>query len=135
MKQHPIRGALMPPKGARFEGTIRDLCLSDADKWRRREIAFHKCELHTGNIFGFSAPGSTMVLIDTDGDCYEPRFSKPESSDTVCLGTPSKLKPWYRKMGYSEKTVTSGESVFFEYDGNVGDFFIFTEREWKNRES
>ncbi len=123
----------MPRKGDIFKGKITDL--SNWDKrgkrgWRRRDIWFFKYEINRRERFGYPTRSDRIVLIDTDGNRYELNFSKPEAEHKVCLGTPSKLKPWYQVKGFDYRIVDRNDCwVFFEYSGEVNEFFIFTERE------
>lgn len=121
----------MPKKGDIFEGKINDLSLWDADGWRRRDITFFKLEIRRRENFEYPTRNDRIVLIDTAGDRYELNFSKPETEDSVCLGTPSRLKPWYRKKGFNERFVGSNEKVYFEYTGDRNEFIILTEQEYR----
>ncbi len=116
-----------------FEGKINDLSLWDKDRWRRRDITFFKHDLCRGENYEYPTRNDRIVLIDTDGDRYELNFSKPETEGKVCLGTPSKLKPWYRKKGFNDRFIDPSDKVFFEYTGNRNEFFIMTEQEYMSR--
>jgi hypothetical protein len=130
-KGGPTMNGAMPKKGDIFEGKINDLSLWDADGWRRRDITFFKLEIRRRENFEYPTRNDRIVLIDTAGDRYELNFSKPETEDSVCLGTPSRLKPWYRKKGFNERFVGSNEKVYFEYTGDRNEFIILTEQEYR----
>ena len=127
----------MPRKGDIFEGRINDLRLKkdDADGWKRRDIWFFKHELNRREKFGYPTRNDRIILIDTDGDRYEMNFSKPDLENKVCLGTPSRLKPWYRKKGFNDKVIGPNDKVYFEYTGNRTEFFVLTEQEYNSRHS
>jgi len=120
----------MPRKGDVFVGKINDLSLRDADGWRRRDITFYKHEIRRREKFEYPTSRCCIKLIDTDRDCYELNFSKPETEDKVCLGSPSRLKPWYRKKGFDDKVVNPKERIYFMCTGREGEFIILTEKEY-----
>ena len=122
----------MPKKGDVFNGKINDLCNLDKSKWRRRDIWFFKHEVNRREIFRYPARHHKIILIDTDGHRYELNFSKPDYEDRVCLGTPSKLKPWYQKKGFDENAVAPYERVYFKYSGVGVEFNILTEQEYEH---
>lgn len=124
----------MPREGDVFVGKINDLSLWDADDWRRRDITFYKHEIRRREKFGYPTRGSRITLIDTDGDRYELNFSKPETEDKVCLGTPSRLKPWYRKKGFDDKVINPNVRIYFVYTVREREFIILTEQEYKSGE-
>jgi len=125
----------MPKKGDIHEGKINDLRLKkdDADGWKRRDISFFKHEMNRRERFRYPTHHDGIILIDTDGDRYELNFSKPDSEDRVCLGTPSKLKPWYRKKGFDDHVISPNDKIYFEYTGNGTEFIVLTEQEYKSR--
>ncbi len=124
----------MPRKRDFFKGQINDLSLSDKDGWRRRDIWFFKHNINDGEIFDYPKGGVEIVLIDTDNERYELRFSKPDLEKKVCLGTPSKLKPWYKKKKYSDHGVDKeNQHVYFQFTGHRKEFIILTEREYNSR--
>jgi hypothetical protein len=123
----------MPRRGDVFKGKVNDLSLWDASGWRKRDISFFKHELTRGQRFSYPSQNDRIVLKDTDNSRYELNFSKPESDDKVCLGTPGRLKPWYQKKGFAFKTVHSDEIVYFEYSGNSNEFLIFTKDEYNKK--
>jgi hypothetical protein len=122
-------------KGDIFEGKINDLRLKkgDADGWKRRDISFFKHELNRREKFGYPTRNDQITLIDTDGNRYEMNFSKPDLEDKVCLGTPSRLKPWYRIKGFDDKVISPNDRIYFEYKGNGTEFIILTEQEYRSR--
>lgn len=122
-------------KGDIFEGKINDLRLKkgDADGWKRRDISFFKHELNRREKFGYPTRNDQITLIDTDGNRYEMNFSKPDLEDKVCLGTPSRLKPWYRIKGFDDKVISQNDRIYFEYKGNGTEFIILTEQEYRSR--
>lgn len=123
----------MPNPGDIFKGRINDLCQYDVEAWRRRDIWFHKNAINAPGHFD-PAPGSEIALVDTEGNRYSPRFSKPDEITKICLGYPSKLKPWYQEKGFNYSEVTPDEKiVFFEYTGRANEFLIFTEGEYNAR--
>jgi len=121
----------MPEEWDIFKGRVNDLSLDDAQGWRRRDIWFFKHEVNRKEKFGYPNRHDKVVLIDTDGDRYNLNFSKPDLEDRVCLGTPSRLKPWYRKKGFDERTVNPDDRVYFEYTGQGIEFIILTEQEYR----
>jgi hypothetical protein len=128
-----IQVATMPKKGDVFKGKINDLCQTDAYGWRRRDISFFKQKVNGVGKFGYPVPQQKIILIDTDNERYTLNFSKPNTNHTICLGTPSRLKPWYRKKGFNEKTVGQNEYIYFEYTGRGIEFIILTELEYRHR--
>jgi hypothetical protein len=72
-------------------------------------------------------------LIDTDGDRYELNFSKPDLEDKVCLGTPSRLKPWYKKKGFDEHIINPDDRIYFEYTGREIEFNVLTKEEFSTK--
>lgn len=123
----------MPKKGDIFEGKINDLCQYDVEGWKRRDISFFKHELTRRDKFGYPTRNDQITLLDTEGNRYEMNFSKPDLDTKVCLGTPSRLKPWYRKKGFDDKVVNPNDKVYFEYTGHGVEFIIFTEHEYRSR--
>jgi hypothetical protein len=125
----------MPKKGDVFEGKVNDLKLkkNDADGWKRRDIWFFKNELNRQEKFGYPTRNDKITLIDTDGDRYELNFSKPDEKNRVCLGRPSKLKPWYRKKGFNDQIISPNDRIYFEYTGQGSEFIILTEQEYNSR--
>jgi hypothetical protein len=127
----------MPQKGDIFKGKINDLYLWDADdgngKWRRRDISFFKRDIHRHEKFGYPTRSDQITLIDTEGNRYEMNFSKPETKERVCLGTPSRLKSWYRKKGFDDKVINPNNRIYFEYTGQGSEFIILTEQEYSSR--
>lgn len=123
----------MPREADVFVGKINDLSLWDADGWRRRDITFYRREIRRGEKFEYPLKGSRITLIDTDGVRYELSFSKPETEDKVCLGTPSRLKPWYRKKGFDDKVISPNERIYFVCTGREKEFIILTEQEYNSR--
>lgn len=121
----------MPEEGDIFKGKVYDLKQDDAQGWRRRDIWFYKHEVNRKEKFGYPTQHHKVVLIDTDGGRYNLNFSKPDNEDWVCLGTPSRLKPWYRKKGFDERTVNPDDRVYFEYTGQGIEFIILTEQEYR----
>lgn len=88
----------MPKKGDVFVGKINDLSQFDAAGWKRRDIWFYKNEINRNEKFDYPARKNTITLIDAEKKRYELNFSKPDLENKVCLGTPSHLKPWYKKV-------------------------------------
>lgn len=132
-KQVPPSGpeiGYMPKRGDIFVGKINDLSLWDATGWLRRDITFYKHELIRGEKFGYPTRCSRITLIDTDRERYELNFSKPETEDKVCLGTPSRLKPWYRKKRFDDKVINPNERIYFVYTGREREFIILTGQEY-----
>ncbi len=123
----------MLKKGDIFEGKINDLSRWDAAGWKRRDIWFFKHELNSREKFGYPTRNDQITLIDTDGNRYEMNFSKPELETKVCLGTPSTLKPWYRKKGFDDDVINPNDRIYFEYTGKGSEFIILTEKEYKSR--
>lgn len=124
----------IPREGDFFKGQINDLSLNDKDGWRRRDIWFFKHNINGGKIFDYPKSDDEIVLIDTSDERYELRFSKPDLEKKVCLGTPSKLKPWYKKKGYDDHSVRSNnQPVYFQFTGHRNEFIILTEREYNSR--
>jgi hypothetical protein len=120
----------MPKKGDVFEGTINDLSLFDASGWRRRDIAFYKNEINRNEKYDYPARKNTITLIDAEKKRYELNFSKPESENRVCLGTPGRLKPWYKKKGFDDTSVKPDGRLFFVYTGRGREFLVLTEAEY-----
>lgn len=60
-------------------------------------------------------------------------FSKPDLETKVCLGTPSRLKPWYRRKGFNDNFINPNDRIYFEYTGKGNEFIILTEQEYKSR--
>lgn len=120
----------MPKRGETFVGKINDLSLWDATGWLRRDITIYKHELIRGEKFDYPTRHSHITLIDTDRERYELNFSKPETEDKVCLGTPSRLKPWYRKKGFDDKLINPNERIYFVYTGREREFIILTGQEY-----
>jgi hypothetical protein len=125
----------MPRKGDVFRGKVNDLCQEDAAGWRRRDISFLKHELNRGERFGYPTQKDRIVLKAKDGLRFELNFSKPESDERVCLGTPGRLKQWYHNKGFDSKMVNPDDEVFFEYTGISNEFLIFTPDEYRERVS
>lgn len=125
----------MPRKGSIFKGKVNDLCQEDTSGWRRRDISFFKYELISGQRFAYPSQKDRIVLKDTDTSRYQLNFSKPESDDRVCLGTPGRLKPWYKKYGFNFKVVNPDDVVYFEYTGNSNEFLILTQEEYDGKSS
>jgi len=125
----------MPKKGDIFEGKVNDLRLKkdDTDGWKRRDIWFFKHETNRREKFGYPTRNDQITLIDTDGYRYEMNFSKPDLEDKVCLGTPSRLKPWYRQKGFDDQVISPNDRVYFEYTGHGTEFIILTELEYRSR--
>ena len=123
----------MPKKGDIFEGKINDLSQWDAEGWKRRDIWFFKHELNSREKFRYPTRYDRITMIDTDGNRYEMNFSKPDLEDKVCLGTPSRLKPWYRKKGFDDKVINPNDRIYFEYTGQGSEFIILTEQEYNSR--
>ena len=128
----------MPPKGELFRGEINDLFDYDARVWRRRDITFFKRGITTQIIYGYPkacSPGNKIYikLIDqTYKTVHICKFSKPETSDCVCLGEPSHLKTWYINHKYAYSNVATvqkngfKDKVAFEYTGNDFEFIIYS---------
>lgn len=125
----PLPGSA-PRKGDVFKGKIYDLSLWDTDGWKRRDIRYFKHEVNRHESFAYPMPGNKITLIDTDGDRYELKFSKPDLKETICLGTPSKLKSWYEKKGFDSQAVNPADSIYFKYSGVEFEFHILTEQEY-----
>lgn len=123
----------MPRSGTVFEGKINDLSQYDSKGWRRRDISFAKNELTSGQKFGYPTRHQRISLIDSDGARYMLNFSEPENDDSVCLGTPSKLKPWYQKKGFDFRSVKADGKIYFEYTGYGEEFYVFTEDEYLSK--
>jgi hypothetical protein len=123
----------MPREGDVFVGKINDLSLWDADSWRRRDITFYKHERRRRQKFAYPIRGSRITLTDTDGVHYKLNFSKPETENKVCLGTPSRLKLWYRKKGFDDKVINPNEKIYFVYTGREREFIVLTEEEYNSR--
>jgi hypothetical protein len=121
----------MPRIGDVFEGQLNDLSQYDSKGWRRRDISFIKNEITIGQKFEYPTRHGRITLIDSDGARYKLNFSEPENDDRVCLGTPSKLKPWYKKKGFDYRSVNSEDKIYFEYTGQGVVFYIFTEDEYR----
>lgn len=132
-KESDTNGAAvsMPRIGDVFEGQLNDLSQYDSKGWRRRDISFVKNEITTGQKFEYPARHSRIILIDSDGARYKLNFSEPENDDRVCLGTPSKLKPWYQKKGFDYRSLNSDDKIYFAYTGQGVEFNIFTEDEYR----
>lgn len=124
----------MPRKGDVFQGKINDLCNYDRYQWRRRDIWFYKSDDNRNEMYDYPTQSDWIALIDTDGNRYELNFSKPETKDKVCLGTPSRLKPWYRIKGFDYHNVARNDFVYFEYTGKGNEFFIFTIDEYRSKQ-
>jgi hypothetical protein len=132
----------MPPRGALFKGEINDLSKETTDGWERRDITFYKREIRKGQIYRYpTAPARDnrdyIVLIDSIGNKYTCKFSKPEGKETICLGEPGNLKQWYIRSGYSLHHVNGiredgfRDKVYFEYTGVDFESYIYTEGEFK----
>ncbi len=122
----------MPTQGDNFKGKVNDLSLYDAEGWLRRDIWFFKYSVNNNKKFGYPTRFNTIILVDTDGKDYELNFSKPDLENKVCLGTPGRLKPWYKKKGFNDTRVNPDEIVYFVYTGNGREFLILTEAEYKS---
>jgi hypothetical protein len=131
----PATEGSMPKEGDTFKGRVNDLCLDDAQGWRRRDIWFFKHEINSQAKLEYPKPRARIVLIDTDGDRYELNFSKPDLRDRICLGTPSQLKPWYQKKGFNYRGVDPDTRVYFRYTGRGHEFVILTEEEYRSDSS
>lgn len=129
----------MPHKGDIFRGVISDLCQSDSTGWRRREIIFYRTTINGGRIYCYPRRGDSTVLIGTSDESYSCKFSKPETRDSICLGTPTSLKPWYRRNGYNDLHVNQmrrdghQDHVYFEYIGEGSRFRIYTEKDYTGK--
>lgn len=123
----------MPNKGCVFHGKINDLYNYDAKDWRRRDISFIKKCIDCGESFQYPVAGDKIVLIDVDNRSHYLNVSKPDLNNWVCLGTPSRLKPWYEKEGFSKETVGLDRFVYFVYSGHGNEFLILTEEEYKGK--
>jgi len=123
----------MPDKNCVFKGLINDLSQYDTAGWRRRDISFVKREIEHGRSFDYPAARDTIVVIDTDGIRYELNVTKPDNEYRVCIGTPGRLKSWYKKKGFKEETLGSKRILYFVYTGHGYDFLILTEEEYKDR--
>jgi hypothetical protein len=124
----------MPGKGDMFEGKINDLSQWDAEGWKRRDIWFFKHELNSLEKFQYPTRYDQITLIDTDGERYRLNFSKPDLKDRICLGTPSRLKPWYRKKGFDDAVIKPKDRIYFEYTGENTEFIVLTEQEHNARQ-
>lgn len=120
----------MPRKDDVFQGRIYDLSLRDQDGWKRRDIRYFKHDLNRNECFVYPKPSNQITLIDTDGERYELRFSNPDSEVKICLGMPSRLKPWYEKKGFDDQTVNPNDRIYFIYTGIGIEFYILTEYEY-----
>jgi len=123
----------MPDKNCVFKGVINDLSNYDKDNWHRRDISFIKCAVDSGKTFDYPVAGDKINLIDTDNDKYCLHVSKPDSQKLVCVGTPSRLKPWYEKKGFSKETLGPDRILYFVYSGHGNEFLILTEEEYKSK--
>ncbi len=114
---------------------VNDLRLKkdDADGWKRRDIWFFRHEINRREKFGYPTGNDQITLIDTDGYRYEMNFSKPDLGDKVCLGTPSRLKPWYRQKGFDDQVIRPNDRAYFEYTGHGTEFIMLTELEYRSR--
>jgi len=120
----------MPKKGDVFVGKINDLSQFDAAGWKRRDIWFYKNEINRNEKFDYPARKNTITLIDAENNRYELNVTKPDEEKTVCLGTPSHLKPWYKKKGFDDTCVKPDEKVYFVYTGSGKEFLVLTEAEY-----
>jgi hypothetical protein len=125
--QKPLTGT--PGKGSVFMGKVNDLAQYDADGWRRRDITFYKSDVITGCRSAYPSHGHTILLIDTAGNRYDLKVTKPDNDYTVCLGSPGRLKAWHQLKGFDKARVTPDTSVFFQYTGVGNEFLIFTQNE------
>jgi hypothetical protein len=132
MNKKGIAQGHMPGIGDTFKGRIVDLWQHDAQGWKRRDISFLKHDVKRQVKFEYPYASAKIVLVDTDGDMYQLNFSKPESQRKVCLGTPSRLKPWYQKKGFNNEIVNPDTWVYFRYTGQGNEFSILTEEEYKS---
>lgn len=123
----------MPSAGAIFAGKINDLSQYDSKGWRRRDISFVKNEIKNDQKFGYPTRHQRITLIDSDGTQYKLNFSEPENDDSVCLGTPSRLKPWYQKKGFDYRSVNPDDKIYFEYTGQGVEFYVFTADEYLSK--
>ncbi len=127
----------MPRKGDVFQGRIYDLSLwhneGHKEEWKKRDIRYFKHEVNRKECFAYPSVGNQITLIDTDGDRYELKFSKPDTEEKICLGTPLKLKPWYVKNGFDALTVNPNDRVYFKYTGIGAEFYILTEQEYVSK--
>jgi hypothetical protein len=131
---HTVIGGI-PKRGDVFKGKINDLGQHDVDGWRRRDIWFYKSEVNRNERFNYPTRLDKIILMDTDRNQYKLNFSKPEMKDKVCLGTPSRLKPWYRLKGFNDTYVNHNDFIYFEYTGIGIEFFIFTQDEYHSRKN
>lgn len=123
----------MPRKGDVFQGKIYDLSRWDGEGWKLRDIRYFKHELNHKKSFAYPIPGNQITLIDADGYRYELKFSKPDSEEKICLGTPKRLKPWYEKKGFDAQSVNLNDRIYFIYTGVGIEFYILTEREFATK--
>ena len=131
-KKESVIADSMPKEGDIFKGKVNDLRHPPIKGWGYRDISFFKHELIGGEKFGYPMQGEKIVLIDTEGVRYELNCTKPDLVDKVCLGTPTRLKPWYQKKGFDDLTVDPGTWVYFRYTGHGNEFYIFTEEEYRS---
>ena len=123
----------MPRKGDVFQGMIFDLSLWDAEGWKRRDIRYFKHTVNRNESFPYPKIGNQIILIDAEGDRYELNFSKPDSEEKICLGTPSRLKPWYEKKGFNAQAVNPSDKIYFIYTGIGIEFHILTAQEYASK--
>lgn len=123
----------MPKKGDVFVGKINDLSQFDAAGWKRRDISFYKNEINRKEKFDYPAKNNTITLIDAENNRYELNITKPDVEKIVCLGTPSRLKQWYKMKGFDDKRIKYNEKIlYFIYTGRAKEFLILTEAEYKS---
>ena len=134
LRSPPSRNG-MPRKGDIFRGRVINLGKWDSSGWRCREIHFLRHDINRKQLFSYPRKGNQIVLIDTNQTRYELNFSKPENSFIVCLGTVSRLKPWYQKKGFEFDKVIPGKEVYFEYTGYTNEFLLFTAEEYRRKYS
>ena len=132
-------GRSMPKAGDIFMGEINDVSAEDGAGWSKRGVTFFKREIQWRQKFNYPRKGDQIVLIDTSGDRYRLKFSKPESAERVCLGPAASLKTWYQQKRFSGGEVRPitrdgyRDKVYFVYTGQYPEFYIFTKDEFESR--
>lgn len=123
----------MPKQGDIFEGKINDLSNYDSRGWRRRDITFIKNEIKNGKKYEYPSRRNQITLVDSAGARYTLNITKPETDHSVCIGTPSKLKPWYFKKGFNHGSINTNDKIYFVYTGQGLEFYIFTADEYLSK--
>lgn len=133
-QSHSYPEGSMPREGDMFKGKVNDLRHPPVKGWKYRDIWFFKHEITRKEKYKYPIRGNRIVLIGTEGDRYEMQFTKPDDDEhKVCLGQPTKLKPWYLKKGFDAMSIEPDTWVYFRYTGQKNEFILLTEYEYQSK--